>query len=138
VPYLLVVDDHTDTAESLCTYLRRRGHQAAHASGGEEAIRSILDRLPDLIVLDLFMPHMDGADLLDVLRSYSRLRHIPVIVWTAYPDSSMVDRAHQQGVTNVLTKGTSDYDDILAAVRRELTAVQPPDDRSDTSHGYWR
>jgi two-component system chemotaxis response regulator CheY len=137
VAYLLVVDDHADTRDSLCAYLRKFGHDVAGAANGDDAITAILGRLPDLMILDLYMPQMDGAGLLDVLRSYSRLQSLPVIVWTAYPDSPMIARARKLGVTEFLTKGTTDFDDILAAVNREMSNASSPNGRPGSAPGLW-
>jgi len=136
VPYVLVVDDHADTRESLCAFLRKIGHDVGVAGNGDEALTSVLERLPDLIVLDLYMPQMDGASLLDVLRSYTRLQSVPVVVWTAYPDSPMVARARKNGVTEVLSKGTTSFEDILSAINR-LLPPPPQNGRSGSAPGLW-
>ena len=135
--YLLVVDDHADTRESLCAYLRKFGHEVACAANGDEALTIILGRLPDLMILDLYMPQMDGAGLLDVLRSYSRLQSLPVIVWTAYPDSPMIARARKLGVTEFLAKGAADFDDILAAINRQMSGPAPATGRPGSAPGLW-
>jgi two-component system response regulator AtoC len=136
VPYVLVVDDHADTRETLCAFLRKIGHDVDIAGNGDEALTSVLARLPDLIVLDLYMPHMDGASLLDVLRSYTRLQSVPVVVWTAYPDSPMVARARKNGVTEILAKGTTSFEDILSAINR-LLPPPPQTGRPGSAPGLW-
>jgi CheY-like chemotaxis protein len=136
VSYLLVVDDHADTRDSLCAFLKKFGHEVGTAANGDEAVTSILDRLPDLIILDLYMPQMDGVGLLDVLHSYSRLQSVPVVIWTAYPDSHMVTRAVRHGVTDILAKGRASFEDILTAVNRHLPAP-PPESRAGSAPGMW-
>jgi CheY-like chemotaxis protein len=102
--YLLVVDDDADSRDLLCRSLQRAAHECACARDGKEALASILSRAPDLILLDLLMPEMDGANLLAVLRSYLRLNALPVIVLTAAPDSPQAARAQQLGVNAFLPK----------------------------------
>ena len=71
--------------------LETRGHATKCIPNGREALASIITAPPDLVVLDLFMPEMDGPGLLEVLRSYLRLQALPVIIWTGLPDSPMVE-----------------------------------------------
>ena len=121
--YLLIVDDDTDGREALCDFLTRAGHEVACVSNGKEALSSVLKRLPDLVVLDLFMPEMDGAGLLEILRSYLRLQSLPVIVMTGLPDSPMVDRARHLKVNSILVKGKATFDEVLQSINQELHRV---------------
>jgi len=118
--YILVVEDDSDSREALCAALLKAGYEAGCLPDGREALASILARTPDLIVLDLWMPVMDGTTLLEVLRSYLRLQSLPVIVLTGLPDSPHVDRARHLKVNSILVKGKASFDDILAAVKQEL------------------
>src|SRR4051794_21328883 len=102
---VLIVDDTADSSEVLGKFLVRVGHEVERVPNGREALRSILNSTPDLIILDLFMPEMDGPSLLEILRSYLRLRDLPVIVLTAFPDSAVAERARRQGVLVTLQKG---------------------------------
>ena len=121
--YLLVLEDDADSAEALCTYLRNHGHEVGCLPNGREALMSILARMPDLIILDLFMPEMDGTTLLEVVRSYLRLQSLPVIVLTGLPDSPMVERARHLKVNTILVKGKAGPEEVLAAVEQELHRV---------------
>jgi CheY-like chemotaxis protein len=105
MPYVLVVDDDPDSREVLCEYLHRVGYDAHGVPGGNEAIHAAMERRPVAIVLDLYMPRMDGREFLAVLRSYVRLQHVPVVVWTAFPDSPLVQHIQAMGVARVLIKG---------------------------------
>ena len=117
---LLIVDDDVDGRQAMCQFLQRAGHEVNCVSNGREALAAILAHLPDLIIMDLFMPEMDGGSLLEVLRSYLRLQSLPVIVMTGLPDSPMVDRVRHLKVNAVLLKGKAGFDDILRAVTDEL------------------
>jgi CheY-like chemotaxis protein len=115
--YVLVVDDDPDAREVLGEYLRRVGYDAYCVPGGNEAIHSVIDRRPDAVVLDLYMPRMDGRDFLQVVRSYVGLQHLPVVVWTAFPDSPLVKHVQAMGVTRVLIKGKDPLNEIDAALQ---------------------
>lgn len=118
--YLLVVEDDQDSAEALCTYLRRAGHQVDCLPNGKEALSSILAHTPDLLILDLFMPDMDGPSLLEVLRSYLRLQSLPVVVLTGLAESPLAERARYLKVNVILVKGKATPEDVLNAVEQEL------------------
>ena len=118
--YLLVIDDDPDGREMLCQYLRKSGHEVECASNGREALESVLARQPDLIVLDLCMPELDGAAFLKALRSYLGMQSLPIVVLTGAPDSPLVDRARFLRVSAVLVKGTATPQDVLHAVEEEL------------------
>ena len=120
MPYILVVEDDTDSREVLCQALTKMGHEVACVSNGREALASILTRTPELVVLDLFMPEMDGPTLLEVLRSYLRLQSLPVVVLTAMSDGPMVDRARHLKVNAILAKGKATFEEIGEAIRQEL------------------
>lgn len=84
-----------------------------------------MEQMPDVVVLDLLMPEMDGTSLLDVIRSYLRLQSIPVVVWTALPgDNALVERARRRRVDAVLVKGVSTLNDLAAAVDRALPSSE--------------
>jgi CheY-like chemotaxis protein len=120
---LLIVDDDPDGLEALCTYLRKTGHEVQCVPNGKHALAAVIARTPDLVILDLFMPEMDGANFLEIIRSYLRLQSLPVIIMTGLPDSPMVDRARHLKVNTILVKGKATLDEIAEAVRTELHRV---------------
>src|SRR5438270_6589432 len=117
---LLVVDDDPDGMEALCTFLSKFGHEVRCVPNGKEALKVVLDATPDLVILDLFMPQMDGANFLEITRSYLRLQSLPVVIVTGLPDSPLVERARHLKVNAILVKGKATFDDILTAVQTEL------------------
>ena len=112
----MIVDDNVDGCAPLAKYLERQGHSALCVPNGREALmRSILEP-PEVVILDLLMPGLDGPSLLDILRSYLRLQSLPIIVLTGAPDSPQADRVRAAGVNAVLVKGTASFKDIEYAV----------------------
>lgn len=120
---MLIVDDDADGRDLLARALRQAGYQIRSAPNGRDALASILSHAPDLLILDLFMPEMDGGGLLEILRSYLRLQSLPVIVLTGLPDSPMVERARHLKVNAILVKTKATTQDILHAVEQELKRV---------------
>jgi CheY-like chemotaxis protein len=134
---VLVVDDDQDSGDGLARMLRKRGHHAIAVPNGREALAMLMGMTPDAIVLDMRMPTMDGAMFLDVVRSYLRLQHVPVLLFTAYPDGPEVARAQRLGVRGVYTKG-QDFAPILTAVAEAVASGRSsplPAARSDASAG---
>ncbi|NNJ08908.1 ammonium transporter [Chloroflexales bacterium ZM16-3] len=114
---ILVVEDDPSTREMLRRMLEREGWQVAEANNGEVALGRVAERRPDLILLDLMMPKMDGFEVISALRSTALWRNIPIVVLTAM-DLSATDRLRLNGyVEKVLQKGSYDHEELLADVR---------------------
>src|SRR2546421_7473443 len=86
---ILVVEDDQDTAESLARFLRRQKHQVMCAGDGHEALGLLMQSMPDVVLLDLRLPEMDGLTFLNVVRSYLRWTSLPVIVVTGCDDDEL-------------------------------------------------
>jgi CheY-like chemotaxis protein len=82
--HILVVDDHEDSAESLVRLFRLCGFDIAAAANGEQAIESALHHWPDIVLLDLDLPAMDGYDVAIRLRRDAESREIILIAVTGY------------------------------------------------------
>jgi CheY-like chemotaxis protein len=117
---ILVIDDNADAMEALCTYLAKLGYAIECVLNGKDAMEHVLRRMPDLVILDLLMPQLDGCRLLEIMRSYLRLNRLPVVVLTALTDSPMIERVRDLKVNAVLVKGKATLDDIAEAVDVEL------------------
>ncbi|HVT87405.1 MAG TPA: response regulator [Tepidisphaeraceae bacterium] len=120
---ILIVEDEKDSREVLAEFLREHDFGVKCTPSGREAIAAMIESPPDLVVVDLFMPEMDGAGLLEVIRSYLRLQSLPVVVWTGVDDRSLISRACQFRVNKVVTKARSTLDDVLAAIVESLPPV---------------
>ena len=117
---ILIGDDDLDGSEAVATFLRRAGHRALCVPNGREALAMLTGAAPDLLILDVRMPEMDGVSFLEVLRSYLRWQHIPVVLMTGYPDGPDVDRATGLGAAKVFVKGAYHLKDLLACVQEQL------------------
>ncbi len=117
---ILIVDDNADYREQLAMFMREAGHEATCTPDGREALSVVLARTPDVILLDLVMPEMDGPSFLEVLRSYLRIQSLPVVVLTGISDSPMIDRVQSLKVNSVLVKTKATPEEILKAVEEAL------------------
>ncbi|HZN69651.1 MAG TPA: response regulator [Tepidisphaeraceae bacterium] len=113
---VLIVEDDDDSREALSLFLRQKGHQVEAVRNGKDALAAILTDMPDVVLLDLFLPEVDGPSVLEVVRSYLRLQSLPVVIMTALPDSPMVERARHLKVNAILVKGRASLEDVHRAV----------------------
>jgi len=111
-PEIMVVDDDPDTLSILARYVRREGFKVAEASSGAECLRLVRQHRPDVILLDLMMPEMDGFAVCRALRTDSATAEIPVIMLTARDDVETRAEGMELGVSDFIAK---------PVVRRELT-----------------
>jgi CheY-like chemotaxis protein len=100
---VLVVDDNPDIVALLRANLRMAGFESTEALNGQVALRRIEERRPDLILVDLMMPVLDGWGLLEALRDRPG-RPIPVILVTAAESPELIARAGRLGVSAYVTK----------------------------------
>src|SRR3954471_18529582 len=117
---ILIVDDGEDARESLAVVLREQGHTVTGAPNGREALSVVLTDLPDVVLLDLLMPEMDGPSFLEVVRSYLRIQSLPVVILTGLGESPMIDRARALKVNSILVKGKASPRDIQKALEEAL------------------
>ncbi|MGE5680359.1 MAG: response regulator, partial [Bacillota bacterium] len=101
---ILVVDDVPQNLEVLGTLLRGRGFKVAFASDGEQAIKSATAKVPDLILLDVSMPGMDGFEVCRILKETPETFHIPVIFLTAKSETEEVVKGFDCGGVDYIIK----------------------------------
>jgi CheY-like chemotaxis protein len=123
MPDILIVDDDTDAADGAAKILKNAGHEVTCTTNGRLALAHVLNRLPDVVLLDIVMPDMDGPSFLEVVRSYLRLQSLPVVVLTGLTDSPMIDRVQALKVNSVLVKGKATSEDIIKAVEEAIVRM---------------
>ena len=101
---ILVVDDDLFNLKLLKTQLVVEGHAVRTASSGEEALVAVAEQMPDLIVLDVMMPGIDGFEVARRLKADSRSRSIPIIMVTALEDNESRLKGLEMGAEDFLTK----------------------------------
>jgi signal transduction histidine kinase/CheY-like chemotaxis protein len=121
---VLVVDDNPDDRKLLHRILRDAGYTVYEAPGGAEAIAMIYESPPDVVVLDLMMPEMDGFAVLENLKSNEGTRDIPVIVVTAKELTSSEREELQVQVEALLQKGLFDQEQLLKDVTAALARLE--------------
>jgi CheY-like chemotaxis protein len=113
---VLAVDDDPDFCEALSRYLAALGHQVTRAGDGRAALKMLLHEEPDLILLDLKMPIMDGVAFVRVARSYIRFRATPILVMTGISDDAILEEMQDYGVSHIFEKAKFEFADIRRAI----------------------
>ena len=80
---IVVVEDEPDILEVLCYNLKREGYQVAESLDGREGLTLIEQKIPDIVILDLMLPGLDGLEICRKLKANDRTQHIPIIMVTA-------------------------------------------------------
>lgn len=101
---VLIVEDDRDLAQVIISIFERHGIQTYYAKTGREAIQQSLNLLPDLMVLDLALPEVNGFDVVDSLRHHKRLCNMPLVVYTAHDLNDKDYKRLQLGQSLLLTK----------------------------------
>ena len=116
---ILIVDDNIDTVELLTKRFRAEGYEIAAAHDGEEALRKVREYVPDLVVLDIMMPKIDGLEVCRQLKDDEITKHIPILMLTAKSEVSEKVKGLDTGADGYLTK-PFDYKELAARVRSLL------------------
>ena len=112
---ILVADDNTASRELIREVLELSGYEVIEASDGESAVEQARAALPDLVLVDIQMPRLDGYGVLRELRADARLAGMRVVALTAFAMQSDRDRAIQAGFDGYITKPVE-----ITALRKEI------------------
>ena len=118
-PLVLVVEDYQDAREMYAAYLHFSGFRVAEATNGIEAIEKTLELMPDIILMDLALPKMDGWEATRRLKMDERTRHIPVVALTGHALAGHAEGARQAGCDSFVTKPCLP-DALVAEIQRML------------------
>jgi diguanylate cyclase (GGDEF)-like protein len=116
---ILIVDDEPTIVELLEEHLRSEGYDTIHAYSGEEALQLLEGDIPDLVLLDLMLPGMDGYEVCRLMQRDSRLNHIPVIMLTARSAVPNKVLGYERGADDYVVK-PFDPDELSVRVRAQL------------------
>jgi two-component system, cell cycle response regulator DivK len=130
---VLVVEDYQDAREMYAAYLRFSGYRVAEATNGLEAIEQTLELLPDIILMDLALPKMDGWEATRRLKSDERTKHIPIVALTGHALAGHAEGARQAGCDSFVTKPCLP-DALVAEIRRMLADRGEPPDADTAKH----
>ncbi len=117
---ILIVDDEPNIVVPLQFLMEQNGYEVMVAQNGEEAVETLSERRPDLVLLDIMLPGMDGYEVCEILRSNSEWKDIKIILLTAKGRNVNVAKGLALGADRYITKPFSNSD-IVEAVKGLLT-----------------
>ncbi len=117
---LLIVDDEKSLGEMYSLLFTNHGYEVKTSNNGLSAITDAVDFLPDVVLLDILMPEMNGYDFLDALKNNTSL-HPVVIICSNLGEQTEIDRALQHGADGFLQKSEYTGEQLLEAVERIYT-----------------
>ena len=124
---VLVVEDYQDAREMYAAYLQFSGFDVAEASNGVEAVEKATELLPDIVLMDLALPRMDGWEATRRLKGDPRTRHIPVVALTGHALAGHAEGAREAGCDSFVTKPCLP-DALVAEIRRLLDRPRSNED----------
>lgn len=119
---VLIVEDEEALSEVLKERLENEGFHVIVAGDGAEGLLVALDQQPDIILLDIIMPKLDGLSMLKQLQTYDAGKNIPVIIMTNLSDSKEVHEALASGARDFMVKSDWAISDLVASIRKQLAA----------------
>lgn len=132
-PFILIVDDVPKNLQVLGNILGSRGYHFTPATNGKQALKIIEKRLPDLILLDIMMPEMDGYEVCNTLKSSSRTKDIPVIFLTAKTEPDDIVRGFELGGVDYITKPFNSTE-LMVRIKTHLKILKVSNERKELLH----
>lgn len=114
---VLIVEDNDHWRKLLAMVIERCGYQVIQATNGLEGVERAIEAIPDLILMDLGLPKMSGAEATAILKATPATKHIPVVIQTAY---TVVENAVRAGAAEILNKPIE-----LSEIQRVLAKYLP-------------
>lgn len=115
--YILVAEDDKLYAKVYQNKLTREGYKTVVVNNGEELLKVVKKDIPDLILLDMIMPGMDGFETLKALKADTKISHIPVVVMSNLGQDSDINKAKELGADAYLVKSSVSIMDLTEKIR---------------------
>jgi len=119
---VLIIEDEADIREAMVDYLSESDYKVLAASDGITGLQTALGEHPDLILLDLMLPAMNGQEVLRKLREDRWGKNAVVIIMSAQDDLSNIGMAYESGVTEYIMKSNASLEELSKKVRETLLA----------------
>ncbi len=119
VPHILIVEDQANTAEMLTSYFEAQGYEVTAVAWGKDAITVVEEKVPDLIMLDIRLPDIDGYEVCRQLRAHRRTEHVPIIFLTERRERGDKLTGLELGAVDYITK-PFDVQELRLRVRNVL------------------
>jgi two-component system cell cycle response regulator DivK len=118
-PRILVIEDHSDTRELLSVFLSQKGFTVIEAHDGSEGVEKALGTNPDLVIMDLALPEMDGVEAARRIHEIPELSQVPIFVVSAYLTREVETDVRAAGCVEMFSK-PFDFESLLEAINLSL------------------
>ena len=122
---VLVIDDDKEMRKTIELWLKASGFACLEARGGRAGWEILQKDLPDLVILDVRMPQLNGFEICKLVRSHEKTRHIPILLLTGLDTMGEVEQGFEAGATDYIAK-PFDWDRLEKKVRTLLKLPDPP------------
>lgn len=116
---VLVIDDEPDTANLIKEHISSEGYKPIVAYNGPDGVALAKTQKPDLIILDLYMPEMDGFAVMKVLKQDKQTEHIPIVILTGHDTKGYREKCLMLGATEYMTKPFTE-EDLITEIRKQI------------------
>lgn len=117
---ILFIEDESSLQKAIGEVLKQEGFEVSSALDGQEGLEKLKEERPDLILLDLILPKLDGFEVLKRIKVDPKIKNIPVIVLTNLEGSGDVEKALELGATTYLVKANYELADVVEKVKQTL------------------
>lgn len=120
---ILIIEDEIALRSALSIKLKKEGFEVLEAQNGQQGLDLAATQKPDLVLLDIIMPGMNGFDVLKNIKSNAGLVNVPVIVLTNLPEESAKEKVKELGGTEYLVKSNMPLEELVAKIKTYLAVV---------------
>jgi CheY-like chemotaxis protein len=119
---ILIIEDEKSLNQAYETVLNKAGHDVKAVANGQEALEAFSEQVPELVLLDLRMPKMNGVEFLKKLKPADNYPKTKIVIFSNYDDQSEIDAAFKHGANRYILKAWSTPQDLTKTVREVLAA----------------
>lgn len=123
---VLIVDDDAGCGRLLALLVRQLGYHADYVESGNKALNYLSNRRPDLVILDIMMPDLDGVEVLRRVRRDPHTARVPVVIFSALADPQLTQRVQREGANDYWVKASMDFKEIERRIQAYLPGSRPP------------
>ncbi len=117
---ILIVEDDPDLLELVCLKLQQEGFETLKAETGQMAMDLLKEVLPDLVLLDIMLPDIDGLTVLNEIATHEETKSLPVIILSNIADQGSFDQASAIGQYEYLVKSKTDLNELVKKIKMTL------------------
>jgi DNA-binding response OmpR family regulator len=123
---ILFIEDDPLINKIYSTRLKTDGHEVFTAENGEEGLKIAMDNNPDIVILDVMMPRVDGFEVLEKLREDERFKLKPIIMYSNLNNEEEIKRAKQMGVTEFVIKANLSPTQMVEKIKQYINVAPSP------------